>query len=251
MTQISRIFRAVLDYIFNTHQKRVTDNLVYWQKYFPELNQAVLQKLGDMGCRVPDNGRDVVGFIDGTIRPTCRPHGRNDIQRNVYNGWKKVHCLKFQAVELPNGLTADIFGPVPGRRNDNYAFRLSMINERLSQLQLHTQRQFTIYGDAAYPVVSHVMRGHKGRNLTAAQRIENQAMSKVREGVEWAFQKIATVWAFTDFKKNLKIFQNPVGKIYIVAAFMKNCHTCLYGSLTSEYFSCLPPSLEEYLSEQL
>ena len=41
------------------------------------------------------------GFVDGTVRPICRP-GRN--QRVVYNGHKRVHALKFQAVAAPNGL---------------------------------------------------------------------------------------------------------------------------------------------------
>ena len=49
------------------------------------------------------------GFIDGTVRPICRP-GKN--QRLVYNGHKRVHALKFQSVTLPSGIIAQIFGPV-------------------------------------------------------------------------------------------------------------------------------------------
>ena len=33
-------------------------------------------------------------------------------QRVVYNDHKRVHALKFQAVTLPNGLIANIYGPV-------------------------------------------------------------------------------------------------------------------------------------------
>ena len=48
------------------------------------------------------------GFVDGTIRPIYRP-GEN--RRVVYNGHKRVHCLKFQSVVPPNGMIANLFGP--------------------------------------------------------------------------------------------------------------------------------------------
>ena len=45
-----------------------------------------------------------------TIRPICRP-GEN--LRVVYNGHKRVHCLKFQSVVPPNnGMIANFFGPI-------------------------------------------------------------------------------------------------------------------------------------------
>ena len=49
------------------------------------------------------------GFIDGTVRPIARPV---DNQRILYNGHKRVHALKFQSVVLPNGLIANMYGPV-------------------------------------------------------------------------------------------------------------------------------------------
>ena len=55
------------------------------------------------------------GFIDGTVRPICRP-GEN--QRVVYNGHKRVHALKFQSIVAPNGLIANLYGPMEGRRHD-------------------------------------------------------------------------------------------------------------------------------------
>ena len=56
------------------------------------------------------------GFIDGTVRPVCRP-GEN--QRAIYNGHKRVHSVKFQSVALPNGLVGHLYGPVEGRRHDS------------------------------------------------------------------------------------------------------------------------------------
>ena len=54
------------------------------------------------------------GFVDGTTRPVCRP-GQN--QRLLYNGHKRYHCIKSQSVVAPNGLIANLFGPVEGKRH--------------------------------------------------------------------------------------------------------------------------------------
>ena len=40
------------------------------------------------------------GFVDGTVRPICRP-GQH--QRALYNGHIGVHAIKFQSVVAPNG----------------------------------------------------------------------------------------------------------------------------------------------------
>ena len=52
---------------------------------------------------------DCFGFIDGTVRPICRP---GEQQRILYNGHKRLHSLKFKAVALPNGLIGNFYGPV-------------------------------------------------------------------------------------------------------------------------------------------
>ena len=51
-------------------------------------------------------------FVDGTVRLVCRP---SENQRVIYNGHKRVHSIKFQAVTLPNGLVGNLFGPIEGR----------------------------------------------------------------------------------------------------------------------------------------
>ena len=56
------------------------------------------------------------GFIDGKVRPISRP-GRN--QHVMYNGHKKVHSIKFQFIATPNGLIANLYGPVEGKRHDS------------------------------------------------------------------------------------------------------------------------------------
>ena len=49
------------------------------------------------------------GFVDGTVRPICRPTKHQHV---VYNGHKWVYSIKFQSVTLPNGMIANMFGPV-------------------------------------------------------------------------------------------------------------------------------------------
>ena len=53
---------------------------------------------------------------------------------------------------------------------------------------------------------------------------------------------------YLDFCKNLKVLLQPVAKYYNVGALLTNCHTCLYGSVTSSFFDLEPPKLEEYLA---
>lgn len=56
------------------------------------------------------------GFVDGTVRPIARP---GEHQRLVYNGHKRVHSLKFQSLALPNGLIANMYGPIDEQSYDN------------------------------------------------------------------------------------------------------------------------------------
>jgi hypothetical protein len=45
------------------------------------------------------------GFIDGTLRPTCRPIR---MQRAIYNGHKRVHELKFQAIMISTSVLTKV-----------------------------------------------------------------------------------------------------------------------------------------------
>ena len=96
------IFNTVLDHIYDEHSHRI----LQW-------NPTLLshQKLQEYADTITDKGSaldNCFGFIDGTVRPICRP-GEN--QRVVYNGHKRVHALKFQSIALPNGMIAHMSGP--------------------------------------------------------------------------------------------------------------------------------------------
>ena len=97
------ISNQVTDWIYNTHGHKVTQ----WNHGI--LNPLLIATYAD-GVHTKGAALDnCFGFIDGTVRPISRSIS---YQRIFYNGHKRVHALKFQAVTLPNGLIANIYGPV-------------------------------------------------------------------------------------------------------------------------------------------
>ena len=75
----------------------------------------------------------------------------------------------------------------------------------------------------------------------------NNRMSKVREAVEWGFGEAIRVFPFLNFSQNMRILLSPVGLYYLVAILLCNAHTILHSPLVPQYFTCPPPTLEEYL----
>ena len=69
----------------------------------PQNLELYAQAVHDKGAAL----RNCWGFADGTVRPVCRPNKR--IQTILLNGHKRVHALKFQSVEAPNGLIANLW----------------------------------------------------------------------------------------------------------------------------------------------
>ena len=89
------------------------------------------------------------GFVDGTVRCVTRS-GQN--QRVLYNGHKKVHAIKFQSLAVPNGLVANLYGPVEGKKHDSAMLAESGLYDKLVELQAHPLRGLLcVYGDSAYP----------------------------------------------------------------------------------------------------
>lgn len=192
-------------------------------------------------------GTSTTLLIDGMVRKMCWPIRH---QREVFNGHHWVHSPKFQSVVIPNGLTANLFGPMSGWRHDAALFNNSGIPDHMvTNMNGPDGQHLTVYSDPAYPLTSNVIHPFPGLNLSEEQQAFNTAMSKVRQSVEWEFGKVVRMWAFLDFEKNLKLFLSPVGKLYMVGVLLTNCHTCLRGSKskTSQYFGLNPPTLEEYL----
>lgn len=153
-----------------------------------------------------------------------------------------------QSVVTPNGLIAHMFGPIEGRRHDAFLLAASGLSDQLRHFDQPNGQPYVIYGDPAYGIARNILAPFRGAQLTPQEQEFNKSMSKVRISVEWAFGKVCQYFSFLDFKKNNKVLLQPIGKYYLVASLLANCHTCLYGALTGTFFDLQPPSLEVYLS---
>ena len=94
---LSMVTNKVINFLYETHGHRIL-----------EWNDTILnpQALEEYAHAISNRGsplKNCFGFIDGTVRPICRP---GESQRIVYNGHKRVHSLKFQSLAIPNGLIA-------------------------------------------------------------------------------------------------------------------------------------------------
>ena len=101
--ELSMISNTVMNYIYDIHGHKLCqwNHDILNPRYFDTYTDAISRK----GAAL----QNCSGFIDGTIRPICRP---SQEQRIMFNGHKRVHSLKFQSVTVPNGLIANLFGPV-------------------------------------------------------------------------------------------------------------------------------------------
>ena len=210
----------------------------------PWLSPANLQQFADAIHQKGAPLDNCFGFVDGTVRPVSRP-GRN--QRVLYNGHKRFHSIKFQSIATPSGIVANLYGPVEGKRHDSGMLVESQV---LNQLQQHAfgpaGNVLCMYGDPAYPLRPQLQGPFKGAHITQLQKAWDKSMSQVRISVEWIFGDIANYFKFLDFKKNLKVQLSAVGKMYIVCVLLQNARSCLYGSVTSDYFGLPPPTLKNY-----
>ena len=101
--EISMITTRFEKWIYDHHHSKLTE----WNDLL--LSRDKLQLYADAVAGKGAALSNCFGFVDGMVRPICRP-GEN--QKVVYNGHKRVHALKFQSVTLPNGLVANLYGPI-------------------------------------------------------------------------------------------------------------------------------------------
>ena len=171
------ISNTVLKWIYENHSHRLTSG-----NNQPCLSPANLQLYSQAISRKESPLKNCFGFVDGTVRQISRP---GDNQRVVYNGHKRVHALQFQAVVIPSGLVANLYGPVEGRRHDAGMLQESgLLNILQRRAVTPTGDILCIYGDPAYPLRPHLMGPYRDNPLTPQMRAFYNAMSEVRVSVE-------------------------------------------------------------------
>ncbi|EPQ55484.1 hypothetical protein GLOTRDRAFT_93696 [Gloeophyllum trabeum ATCC 11539] len=200
--------------------------------------------------------QSVFGFIDCTIRRICRPTW---FQRQAYNGHKKYHALKFQAVMLPNGIIGHLYGPVEGRRNDAFMLTESQLLDRLGTFAFREgvqedapleERVFQIFGDPAYGIGYHIMSPFAGfGERTVEEKEWNGRMAAVRIEVEHGFGIVANLWPFLNAGWKMQLYNSPVARYYRVGVLLTNGLNCLRPNQVSQYFDCMPPELNDYFHD--
>lgn len=92
---------------------------------------------------------DCIGFIDGTVIGIARPKGSMQ-QRVVYNGHKRKHTLKYQAITSPNGLIVHAHGQIEGRRHDWTMYVRSGLEQIRPEVSDVGGKRYCLYGDSGY-----------------------------------------------------------------------------------------------------
>lgn len=153
----------------------------------------------------------------------------------------------------PNGIWAIVRGPFAGTTNDAAIFRAEHIE---SQLRGRFRAANAGHGvgdrvcaaaDGAFPLSDVVQTRILRPALSPAEAAYSVAFSRVRECVEWGFEKLYTTFSFISFFMKLSAGTSPIGLVVLVAFLFTNCHTCFYGSQQSHAFQINPPQIEEYL----
>ena len=114
----------------------------------------------------------------------------------------------------PNGLLANLFGPVEGRRHDSAILAMSGLLPQLEQHSVSPAGE-----NYAYMVTQHIPIGcncpyERRAPLIEQQEAVNQTMSQARVSVKWIFRDIVNYFKVTDFKNNSILGLSSVGKIY-------------------------------------
>ena len=219
---------------------RYLTNPAIWHPHMPRYAALIENKCGLFP--------NIWGFIDGTIRRTCRPI---ELQELMYTRYKKCHGIKFQSVVTPDGYIACLHGPYVARRHDARILRESGLLETLHRLMPADGSNgpvFALFGDLAYPQSIYLFGGFVNPVRNSPEARFNRRMSKVRIIVEWGFANVLRRWQHLDFQREMKIFLQPIAQQYINCAFLTNISNCFYGGATNEYFDCNTMSLENYLS---
>ncbi|KIJ37218.1 hypothetical protein M422DRAFT_178426, partial [Sphaerobolus stellatus SS14] len=186
----------------------------------------------------------IVELIDGTLQKNAQPV-RN--QHLVYNRWKRIHCLKYHAVISPDGLVIHVYGPVDGCQHDETVFKESGLPDFLNKhFWTPDSHPLFLYGDPAYSVEPHMLSPYKGPVISSEQAQFNTTMSRIQEPIDWIFKEVTKEFTFIDFAGSQKILLTPCALYYLVTLLLCNVHTILHYPQIPQYFTCPPPTLEEY-----
>jgi hypothetical protein len=222
-SRISKCVSAFQSWFFINHSFRVTNALRFWAPSVISWNRVFL----NWPTALPQGYESTwCPGIDATVMPLCMPSdvillraledGLYELEvveaeRRFWVTYKHAHGIKFQALQLCNGLIGDLSGIVLGARHDAYLFEQSELDDRLHDMHvnaLHRDpqllRPFTALADSAYPETDYVKRVLSGSSDEAA------LLSALRCPVEWAFCKLFREFPSLKSARRNKIFARQV-----------------------------------------
>jgi DDE superfamily endonuclease len=239
-SKLSRMIRFFGDALYQL-AVQYFNNPAIWHRFMGSFGSLIEAKCDGM---FPN----IWGFIDCTIRKTCRP---TRLQELLYTRYKRCHGIKFQSVITPNGYIACMAGPYIARRHDARILRESGLLDILTELMPLDESNgpvYALYGDLAYPQSIHLFGGFVNPPPNSPQAQFNKAMSAVRIVVEWGFSNVTRRWQHLDYQREMKIFKQPIAQQYINCCFLTNILNCFYGGATNKYFNTNTMSLVDYLT---
>ena len=141
-------------------------------------------------------------------------------------------------------------GLLEGRRHDWTLHIRKELDELLPSVLEVDGVRYCIYGGSVYNARWFMEVPFQGATLSSAQLAFNKAMSSVRISVELLFKEIKMHFVTVDFKRKMKVFESPVGMLYMASMIFSNFRNCLYPNQISKYFGVAPPQLKEYANHK-
>ena len=139
--------------------------------------------------------------------------------------------------------------PISVRNYDLTTLYVSDILAKLDALLIIFQLQFyRIYGDTAYVVIDEGPLSARHQDPSTARLVlENKTMSSCRETIEWDYGDVGRYFKLLDYEHVLQLRRMPFAKMCICAMILRNALVTMNGNNTAEYFSCAPPTFEEWV----
>jgi hypothetical protein len=241
-SRLSLIFNDFADEIYDRFSKQAMSSGIPIAE-MPRFADAIVSK-SRVGL---DN---VVAFLDSKATEICRNSDYLQQMAN-YNGYYGHHCLRWQSLHSPNGITYHLWGPVEGRRSDNYLLNHSGFHDMFLNYEALLGYPVCAYADAGYwcsQYVQTAFRRQNGERVPGSMEdFYSTKMNKCRTSVEWGFGQVLSLFPYTDSPGFKRVGSTATGQHYINATFMTNVITCLNGNITSSFFRLSPPTLMEYL----
>ncbi len=199
-----------------------------------------------------------VCFIDGVDFALCRPSLFSAV---FYSNHKKVHCVKVQAIVLPDGMICHLSDLVLGTIHDMRMFNESHITEAIEPYMEFFDNdgnlisRYNIFGDMAYdtskrPEILHsqkkkTRKGEKGRE---AQEMYC-SMAKYRVYIENIFHHVKGLFKYNTFSTELEYYKQNIPAHLFASFLLTNCITISRGNQVSKSTGLDPPfrTIKEYL----